>query len=67
MKIYRGRGTDSRSGYSATNKDLGSQGGCAIVCWWRRKVYVGSSGAEDMVEREEGRKMLAGNRGMTGF
>jgi hypothetical protein len=52
MKIYRGRGTGSRSGCSTTDEDLGSQGGCAVICWWRKKVSVGSSGAEDTVERE---------------
>jgi hypothetical protein len=37
-------------------EDLGSWGDLAIVCWWRRKVYVGSSTAEDTVEREREKK-----------
>jgi hypothetical protein len=37
-------------------EDLGSWGGLAVVCWWRRKVSVGSSTAEDAVEREREKK-----------
>jgi len=44
--------TGSCSGRSATGEDLGSLGGCDAVCWWRRKVYVGASGAEDTVGKE---------------
>ena len=54
-KIRSERGTGSCSSCSTTSKDLGSRGGCADVCWWRIKVIVGSSTAEDAVERE-GRK-----------
>jgi len=35
---------------------LGSWGGLAVVCWWRRKVYVGSSTAKDAMEREKEKK-----------
>jgi hypothetical protein len=42
-------------GCSATGEDLDLQGGCAAVFWWRRKAFMGSSGAEETVERE-GRK-----------
>jgi hypothetical protein len=31
---------------------LDLQGGCAAVFWWRRKAFMGSSGAEETVERE---------------
>jgi len=57
-KICRGRGTGGRGGYSSTSVDLGSQGGCTAICWRRRKVSVGSSGAEDTVEREGRRNVL---------
>jgi len=54
----QGGGTGGRGGYSSTGVDLGSQGGCTAVCWWRRKVFAGSSGAEDTVEREGRRNVL---------
>ena len=38
-----------------SGEDLSSWGGLEVVCWWRIKVIVGSSTAEDAVERE-GRK-----------
>jgi len=46
-------------------EDLGSWGGLAVVYWWRRKVSVGSSTAEDVVERE--RKEMCRNRKKSWF
>jgi hypothetical protein len=50
-KICSRRGTDGRGGCSTTGEDLSLQGGCAAVFWWRRKASVGSSGAEETVEK----------------
>jgi hypothetical protein len=55
-KICRGRGKTSRWLPPNAGEDLGSWGGLAVVCWWRRKVYVGSSTAKDAMEREKEKK-----------
>jgi len=35
---------------------LDSWGGLAVICWWRRKVYVGSSTAKNAMEIEKEKK-----------
>jgi hypothetical protein len=56
-KICRERGKTSRWLPPNAGEDLGSWGGLEFVCWWRRKVSVGSSTAEDAVEREKERNV----------
>jgi len=52
-------------------EDLGSWWGWDAICWWRRKVYVGSSRAEEAAgEREREERTLVGrkkNRGEAAF
>jgi len=55
-KICKVRGKTSRWLPPNAGEDLGLWGGLAVVYWWRRKVSVGSSTAEDAEEREKEKK-----------